>query len=66
MDTIEILYLVKTKTPQIVTLSEPIDEEFMNYVKNEIKLLIKRCEMVDKDPDMKDILFFRNLDSYVS
>ena len=62
---IEVLYIVKTKTPKIVTLVEPIDEEYLEYIKQEVKNMIKRLELIKQDESMLDILFFNNQDSYL-
>ena len=62
----EVTYIVKTKTPKIVVLNEPIDEEFVAETKQEIKDMIIRVELVNERPELESVLFFKNRDSFLT
>ena len=63
---IEVVYIVKLKgKPKVVVLNEPIDETFLLYVKQQVKDLIKRLDLVENNPDLLEIIFFENRDSYI-
>ena len=63
---IEVIYIVKTKVPKIVVLREEVDIEFFNYMKDEVKNLIRRIEMCKEDESLIPILFYNNLNSYLN
>lgn len=62
---IEVTYFVKTKTPKITTLVEPIGEYDYNYIKKEVVNMIKRLDLVKKDKELEQVLFFNNSNSYI-
>lgn len=66
IDKIEVIYLVKTKQPKIVILTEDINDNDYEWIKTEIKNLVKRLELVDNDNSLQDLIFFNNPDSYLS
>lgn len=62
----EITYIVKLKkTPKVVVLKEPISEQDIEWIKQEVKNMIKRCDMVKADNELADIIFPNNPDSYI-
>lgn len=63
---IEVLYIVKTKVPKVVLIKEEVDIEFFNYMKQEVKNMCKRIDMVKSDSELVDILFPNNLNSYLN
>ena len=65
MDCIEVIYIVKTKIPKILVLSEPIDEDFMAYVKDEIKKMVKRLDICEKSQEMVELMFPSNPNTYL-
>lgn len=64
-DTMEVIYIVKTKVPKLIVLQEPITEDDILYIKTEIKNMITRLELVDNNPDLVDVIFFHNSNSYL-
>jgi len=62
---LEVLYIVKTKSPKVLTLVEPVDEDFLEWIKSEVKNMVKRLDMVKEDESLVDILFPYNIDSFV-
>jgi hypothetical protein len=62
---LEVLYIVKTKSPKVLTLVEPVDGEFLDWIKSEVKNMVKRLDMVKEDESLVDILFPYNIDSFV-
>lgn len=65
VDQIEVLYLVKTKKPKIVTLVEKITEDDYEWIKDQVKSMVKRIELVENDNSLMDIIFYNNPDSYI-
>ena len=61
----EVMYIVKLKQPKVVVIREPIDEDYLNSVKQDIKDMITRIELVKNNPELEDIVFFLNKDSYI-
>jgi hypothetical protein len=61
----EVLYLVKTKKPKIVTLVDTITEDDITWIKAEVKNMIKRLDMVKEDDSMVELLFPNNPMSYM-
>ena len=59
------MYIVKTKKPQLVVLQEKITKMDRDWIKQEVKNLVRRCEMVKQDESLVDIIFPENPDSYV-
>lgn len=64
-DTMEVIYIVKTKAPKLIVLQEPITDDDILYIKTEIKNMITRLELVDNNPDLLDVIFFHNSNSYL-
>lgn len=64
-DTIEVLYIVKLKKPKAVIIQEPIDEEFMEYVKTEYKKMVVRLDMCKDNEDLAELMFPNNPNSYL-
>jgi len=65
LNTIEVIYIVKTKKPKVVVLSEPIDDEFLSYVKDEVKKMIKRLEICKENQEMIELMYPTNPNSYL-
>jgi hypothetical protein len=61
----EVLYLVKTKKPKIVTLVDTITEDDITWIKAEVKNMIKRLDMAKEDDSMVELLFPNNPMSYM-
>lgn len=64
-DTMEVMYIVKTKVPKLVIIQEPITDDDIQYIKTEIKNMITRLDLVDKHPELLDVIFFHNSNSYL-
>lgn len=61
----EITYMVKTKTPKVIVIKEPIDEGFVKETKQEIKDMVKRLKMLSEAPELSRILFPNNRNSFI-
>jgi hypothetical protein len=63
----EVMYIVKLKKePKVVILQEDIQDHDMEWIKQEVKNMVKRVELVLKDKELEDIVFPNNPDSYIS
>jgi len=66
IDEIEVTYIVKLKKqPKVITFREPIDMEFQEFVKSQVKDMVTRLDMIKDNPELVDVLFFENKDSYL-
>ena len=53
------------KEPKIVKLNEQLDNEFLEHVKEEVMNMDKRLKLVEENPELEEILFFTNKDSFI-
>ena len=65
IDSIEVIYVVNTKTPKVIVINEPIEDRDIDYIKGEIKSMLKRLDLVEANKDLLDVIFFDNKDSYL-
>ena len=62
----EVTYIVKLKKkPTMVVITEPVEERDLQWMKDEVKKLVKRCELAKNDDELRELLFYRNPDSWV-
>ena len=61
----QVMYIVKTKVPKVVLITEEIDEDYLDSVKQDIKDMITRIELVKDNPELENIVFFLNRDSFI-
>lgn len=61
LTTMRVVYIVKLKKePKVVVLEQPITDEDIEFIKCEVKNLVRRLELVDNDKSLKDLLFAIN------
>lgn len=64
IDKIEVTYIVKLKKePKVVVLQEDITDDDFEWIKTEVKKMVKRLDLVKNDKDLAEIVFFNNPDS---
>lgn len=56
-----VVYIVKLKKePKVVILEEDISKQDLDYIKTQIKNIVKRLELVDEDETLRELLFAPN------
>jgi hypothetical protein len=65
VSSIRVIYIVKTKTPKLIVLEEPITDGDIDWIKQEIKNMIQRLELCKNDESMIELMFPNNPTSYL-
>lgn len=67
IENIEVVYIVKPKQlktkyncPIVQVFREPIEQEDMDFIINQLKMLVTRIDMCKANPELIDILFYVN------
>lgn len=57
---IEVVYIIKTKKPYVITRIEKVTKKDLEWIENELKNMVKRVTLVEEQPELEYILFPHN------